>query len=82
MSQRARLVVLKSYKEATAFLGELNHVFIRLTEVALMVLFGLAILVASHSRDRLRLCTHTFSRSLEAILLIVPRWARDKSMPV
>lgn len=77
-----RLVVLKSYKEATAFLGELNHLFIRLTEVALMVLFGLAILVASHSRDRLRLFTHTFSRSLEAVLLMVPKWARDKSMPI
>jgi hypothetical protein len=73
-----RLLVLKSYKEATAFLGELNDLFIRLTEVALMVSFGLVILVASRSRDRLRPFTHKFSRAPEAVLLIVPKWARDK----
>jgi hypothetical protein len=73
-----RLVVLKSYKDATAFLGGLNHLFIRLREVALVVSFGLAILVASRSRDRLRLFTHTFLRWLEAVLLTVSKWTRDE----
>ena len=73
-----RLMVLKSSKEATAFLGRLNHLFIRLTEVALLVSFGLAILVASRSRDRLRLFSHTFLRWLEAVLLSISKWTRDK----
>jgi hypothetical protein len=73
-----RLTVLKSSKEATAFLGRLNQLFIRLTEVALLVSFGLAILVASRSRDRLRPFTHTFLRWLEAVLLSISKWTRDE----
>jgi len=73
-----RLMVLKSYKEETAFLGRLNHLFIRLIEVALMVSFGLAILVASRSHDRLRPFTHTFWRWLEAVLLSIAKWAREE----
>jgi len=73
-----RLIVLKSYKETTAFLGGLDHLFIRLTEVALLVSFGLAILVASRLRDRLRPFTHTFWRWLEAVLLSISKWTRDE----
>ena len=55
-----RLIVLKSYTQATTFLGRLNHVVVRLIEVTLIISFPLAILITSRSRNRFRFGAHRF----------------------
>jgi len=72
-----RLTVLRSYKQAATFLDRLNHLLVRLEEVGLMASLGLIILIASRSRDRLRLLPQMFWRWLETGVLSISKWMRD-----
>jgi hypothetical protein len=73
-----RLIVLKSYRQATAFLDRLNRFLIRLKDLILIIALGFPIFIALDTRYRSRLFPLSFERRPETAAITSPQWMPDE----